>query len=64
MYTFKFWQEAVWGGAIAALLFALQAIVDTDSVTDWSAWGITLAGGVARAFAGAIIAALTQPGRE
>lgn len=60
-YDFKFWAEAGWAALITALIFALTAIVDSASVTDWKAWVIAVGGGAVRAAAGAFLARLTRP---
>ena len=61
-YDFKFWEEALWAGAIAALLVVLTALTGLENVDDWRTWAVSLGGGVARAVAGAILARLKTGG--
>lgn len=61
-YNFKLLAEAGWAALITAVIFALSAVVDSASVTDWRAWAIAVGGGAVRAAAGAVLARMTGPG--
>ena len=54
-YDFKTLEELAWGAAVAALTFALTALVASDSVTDWRPWLVGVLAGAGRAAAGYVL---------
>lgn len=60
MYDFKRAEEFVWFGLVSAGIALLEIAVNWDPnvITDWNTWAIAGAGGLVRAFAGGVLAAL------
>jgi pyruvate/2-oxoacid:ferredoxin oxidoreductase beta subunit len=59
-YDFKAVQEIAWAAGVSAIVFALTAVTQAETVTDWRPWLTALAGGTARAAAGAALAVITR----
>jgi hypothetical protein len=62
-YRFKRFQELAWFAGVSAGVFALEVLVrfDPDTITSWETWAVSLGGGMLRAAAGAVLAAMTKP---
>ena len=62
-YRFKRLQELAWFAGVAAGVFVLEILVrfDPETITDWRTWVVSLVGGMLRAAAGAVLAAITKP---
>lgn len=58
MYRFKLDQELFWFISVAVLTMVAQELLifDGAGITDWGAWGVSLASGAIRAAAGALLA--------
>ncbi len=63
MYNFKRLEEVLWFGLVGAGIAVLEALIRLDEKTldDWQTWAIAVSGAAIRAFAGAVLAALTKP---
>jgi hypothetical protein len=61
-YRFVVIREALWAAFVAVALVLLQALVEFDPtvITDWAAWGISLAAAGVRAGAAAVLAGFTK----
>lgn len=62
-YRYKKFQELAWFAVVAAVTAAVTVMVsfDPEAITDWRTWAVSLAAGMVRAAAGAVIAAITVP---
>lgn len=55
MYNIKWAQEAAWAVGVACAVYALEIIVQTERVDDWSTYFVALGGGVLRVAAAVLL---------
>lgn len=51
MYLMKWAQEAAWAVGIAAAVFLLTTVGETEAIEDWRTWLAAVGGGLARVVA-------------
>lgn len=62
-YQLKIGPELAWVLVVTAVLTVAQVLVtfEPSEITDWRLWAVSLAGGVVRSLAGAVIGYFGKP---
>jgi hypothetical protein len=64
-YDFKVLEELLWAGIVAGAVFVLELLAELDPAAvaqDWQTYFVAALAGLARAFAGALLAKIGRAG--